>query len=298
MKKELLPNLKECTTHGDALSPYAFYHCSIPDTFTDLMVHWHDEAEITIIRDGSAIYQIGKETYYVKKGDLIFISPGTLHAIHETDEHHLISDSLVFHMNLLGCQNPDALSITLLLPILNKISSMNALITSVDIGYSDFSDCMEHLFCCIKKEQKFFELEMKESLFRLFYLLYSNHYIHQITQKEKDEYFDEKLKEVLIYIESHYDSQIYIHELSSICGFSDTHFMNFFKKSSGISCMEYIVNYRLNIAASLLSSSNDSIMSIALDTGFRNVSYFNRQFLQKFHVTPTEFRHNLETNTI
>ena len=48
--------------------------------------------------------------------------------------------------------------------------------------------------------------------------------------------------------------------------------------------------YRMEIAAGKLLSGVESVTDIALDTGFHNISYFNRVFKKKFGMTPKEYR--------
>jgi transcriptional regulator, araC family (arabinose-binding/dimerisation), putative len=66
--------------------------------------------------------------------------------------------------------------------------------------------------------------------------------------------------------------------------------MNFFKKQLGISCMEYIIQYRLKKAAHLLQHSDQAIIDIASQSGFNNLSNFNRQFKKYYQVTPSQYR--------
>ena len=66
--------------------------------------------------------------------------------------------------------------------------------------------------------------------------------------------------------------------------------MRFFKKHMGLTSIQYINNYRLEKAAYLLTSTNNSIMDISLEVGFDNLSYFNKLFKKKYNITPKEFR--------
>ena len=54
--------------------------------------------------------------------------------------------------------------------------------------------------------------------------------------------------------------------------------MRFFKKHIGLTCIQYINNYRLEKASILLTTSNNAIMDISLEVGFDNLSYFNKLF--------------------
>ena len=65
--------------------------------------------------------------------------------------------------------------------------------------------------------------------------------------------------------------------------------MRFFKKYVGMSCLDYIKNLRLEKAAELLEQGASSTLDISLSVGFRNLSYFHREFKKKYGVTPKKF---------
>ena len=48
--------------------------------------------------------------------------------------------------------------------------------------------------------------------------------------------------------------------------------------------------YRLNAAAEALHATDDTILNIAGQCGFENLSYFNRAFKAHFGMTPREYR--------
>lgn len=50
--------------------------------------------------------------------------------------------------------------------------------------------------------------------------------------------------------------------------------MKFFKETMGVSFIQYLDDYRLEIAAELLTTTTDNILDIAFATGFNNISYF------------------------
>lgn len=65
-----------------------------------------------------------------------------------------------------------------------------------------------------------------------------------------------------------------------------------FKKYIGMTMTDYLNLLRLNYAAMLLQTKNDSITRIAFDSGFPNISYFNRCFKRRYGITPSEFQRN------
>ena len=68
------------------------------------------------------------------------------------------------------------------------------------------------------------------------------------------------------------------------------HFMRFFKKYTGKTCIQFIKNYRLEKAYNLLKNTDLPVTQISFDVGFSNVSYFIRSFKEKYKVTPKELR--------
>ena len=71
-------------------------------------------------------------------------------------------------------------------------------------------------------------------------------------------------------------------------GFSESHFMKFFKQHLHTTFTSYLNGYRLTIAARVLLTEDDSILSISERTGFNNLSYYNRLF--KYQMSPREYR--------
>ena len=65
----------------------------------------------------------------------------------------------------------------------------------------------------------------------------------------------------------------------------------------GVGSFSYLINYRLNEAAILLSKTEKKIITISNETGFNNVDYFCRLFKKHYHMTPTEYRKSRTTVT-
>lgn len=96
----------------------------------------------------------------------------------------------------------------------------------------------------------------------------------------------DKAKLIFKYIESHYAENLTIKEMAEVCGFSQSHFMKFFKTCFGTSFVSYLREYRLTAAARLLLSSSSPVLTVAQETGFDNLSYFNRSFKAMYGTTP------------
>ncbi|MCD7736161.1 MAG: AraC family transcriptional regulator [Lachnospiraceae bacterium] len=289
MEKQL-PDFQERTSHGDTLLPVGYYHCHIPESYRSLPLHWHEEAELTYIEKGQVNYTINFETFSVKKGDLLFLSPHVLHGVSEQPECTLTSHSLVFHLSFLGSQTPDICTVKYLNPILNGKRHFAPVVHPEHPGYQRLKKLLLNACGTFQKEAPGYELRTKSLLLELLADLYAYGCVEKPKKENSNLQTEEKLKEILTYIQENYQENLSIKELAKYSHFSETYFMSFFRKYTGTTCIEYINRYRLSKAASALNTTDTPVMDIALENGFRNISYFNKLFRKRFGSTPGEYR--------
>ena len=104
--EKIQPGAYREKAHGDILMPVRRYRCVAPYSYRELPLHWHEEMEAAWIEEGSIRYDIGFESFTVQKDDILLISPHVLHSAHAFAGTEMISDSLVFHLDLLGGRVP------------------------------------------------------------------------------------------------------------------------------------------------------------------------------------------------
>ena len=66
--------------------------------------------------------------------------------------------------------------------------------------------------------------------------------------------------------------------------------MTLFRRVTGISIKEHITRTRMSHAQMLLSTSNEKIVTIAMDSGFGSLSAFYEAFQSRSNQTPAAFR--------
>jgi len=100
------------------------------------------------------------------------------------------------------------------------------------------------------------------------------------------------LDKTVLYLEKNHAKKLSIKKLASINGTSVSKFCRDFKTRFGCTAFEYLVDYRLNTARSLIRL--DPILrtkDVAISVGFDDISYFCRAYKKKFGVTPSEDRY-------
>lgn len=99
-------------------------------------------------------------------------------------------------------------------------------------------------------------------------------------------------KEVRQYLTEHMTERVTLEQLSEQLHVSGTHIKNTFKKVCGESVYSYIRVQKMQAAALLLKTTNDTVLEIAGRFGYDNASKFTCAFRDVMGVTPTEYRLN------
>jgi AraC-like DNA-binding protein len=100
----------------------------------------------------------------------------------------------------------------------------------------------------------------------------------------------EKINSIYAYIMEHYTSEISLENVAKQAFMTPPAFCRYFKKITRKTLVEVVVEYRIKHACQLLSSSDKSISDICFESGFGNISYFNKQFKEMMRETPLGYR--------
>jgi len=92
------------------------------------------------------------------------------------------------------------------------------------------------------------------------------------------------------FIELHFRQPMSLEELSALVGISPYHFLRTFKQVVGLTPHQFLLRRRLSEAALRLRTTTESVLDIALDAGFGDLSNFNHAFRAAFGTTPTNYR--------
>lgn len=136
------------------------------------------------------------------------------------------------------------------------------------------------------------ELENSETVDQvIFWLLaVSNSYLDMMVEKkiEPNDLIIEKVKD---YISENYSSnELTLDSIASSNYFSEDYLNKLFKRCTGQTIMEYVIDVRINQAKELLKESNKPIKEIVEKVGYSDRSYFSRSFKKAVGISPSEYR--------
>lgn len=271
------------------LLPYDYYSTVVEHGRPDVLFHWHPEIEINYIYEGSARFHIDYDYFNSQAGDIILIRPNGMHSIHPLANRKHVTDTFRFHLDMIGHSTVDQVSLRYLQPLQTSLYKFVPRIQPDMEGYEDIKECLFTIFELSKNEGRHFELLLKSKLNEFLYLLFYHRYV---LRKNTDDTYrkNEQIRELIDYINNNYQKNLSIDFLSQFMGYSKTHFMAVFKQHAGTSCIEFIIQVRLNKACDLLMNTSDPILEIATAVGFNNLSNFNRQFKRYYELTPSQYR--------
>ena len=107
-----------------------------------------------------------------------------------------------------------------------------------------------------------------------------------------NEKYEQAILSTLIYIQTHLEGDFGLDVLAERVGFSAYHFHRIFREILGEPVKEYVRRLRVERAAYRLKTSEETILKIALDAGFKTHESFTRAFHRQFGITPNQFRSN------
>jgi AraC-like DNA-binding protein len=94
----------------------------------------------------------------------------------------------------------------------------------------------------------------------------------------------------MTYVHRHHTGDISAAEAARLVAMTPNAFSRFFRRSTGRTFGEYVNDVRLARARQGLIEGDAPISQIATDSGFGNLSNFNRRFRAKTGMNPREFR--------
>lgn len=92
------------------------------------------------------------------------------------------------------------------------------------------------------------------------------------------------------YVMNHIGEKVGMDEMARRLGLNPTHFSRLFKIETGLTYIEFVTKLKMERAQELLNQTNITIVDIAEQLGYDNVSYFIKLFRNFSGMTPVEYR--------
>lgn len=115
-------------------------------------------------------------------------------------------------------------------------------------------------------------------------LLHKTHYLNRVSNKEQ-----ERLRLIYAFVDKNYHRKIELEEIAKICFMTKEAFCRYFKKMTKYTFIEFLNRYRISHSKRYLMKG-ESISEACYQSGFENLSYYNRIFKKITQENPSTFR--------
>ena len=264
------------------IASHSSVHINMLDLdYFDAPWHYHPEYEITLIQKGKGVRFVGGHAQEYADLDLVGLAPDIPHHWKSNLEHPG-SKAIVIQFNpvLYGKHFWE----------LPEMKGGKAILNEMQFGLSFIADeTIKALFQQISQEEGLsrtnllFVILSKLSQLTYTRLLSSNDYASIDLAKSR-------LEKVYLLVKKHFKENLKVNDYANEVALTKESFSRFFKQKTGQTFISYLNNYRIEYASKLLKETNMKIIEIAYESGFQNLSNFNRRFKEIKKRSPLEYK--------
>ena len=260
------------------------YQVDFDDAFYDKL-HQHEEIQISLVVEGEGTLFVGDTINYYKKDDIIVLGSRLPHVfisdVQTSKKSHMIT--LFFNKTGFGNHFFELEELRQIVPFFKKSTH----------GFKVMSNKKKII-------QQFHDLEKASKLERFIILLELLHLTSKGSYKSLSSFIYEKtytdnegkrMQDVMEYTMNHFKQDITLSTIANVANMTKNAFCKYFKKRTNKTYVRFLNELRIEHASKLLSIEPDeSILSIAYSSGFKNMSNFNRQFKAIKNTSANTFR--------
>jgi AraC-like DNA-binding protein len=115
-----------------------------------------------------------------------------------------------------------------------------------------------------------------------------------IHKKRFSETEGKRMREIMEYTLVNYDKDLSVAQVAAIANMSPNAFCRYFKQRTNKTYINLVLDIRIGQACKLLSRNKDlRVSEVAYQSGFNNLTNFNRKFKEIKGMTPSQFRNNI-----
>ncbi len=283
-----IPIVPEVIEIGDEF-PILLDNIYSQDDSPILHLHAHSCLEIGYCISGDGFFNIENTHFSFSKGDVVLISPNTVHFAQSTTGTNSVWQYAFFDLETLFAKYfPHALN-TGLADIFRR--HFGNLYSSDD--FPIINTLIHTIIGEMKEKRDYYEMKIVSLLLEL--TVHLNRRSDELvptffTKTDPMNSAVYQLIPAVLLIQNNYTIEVCIKELAEACHMSLRSFLRYFKKIYNSTPYDYVLNLRLSMICKDLKDTDLSINYISDKHGFSSLSSFNRQFKKKYSLSPSDWR--------
>ncbi|WP_185150839.1 helix-turn-helix domain-containing protein [Peribacillus simplex] len=243
--------------------------------------HIHLGIEILFVIRGEIEVMVNQDSYHLAENDLMLINANDVHTVKGHKDNVVLLLQIPLHS--IEQHYPDI-----------HVCYFDCRSSKEDNGlyllFDQIRQLLAEILIAHYQEQDGSELEINSQIFKLVTLLIRNFKTTHLGQNRFNEMKDERIRDILTFIEKNYRKQMSFEEIAKRQYLSLYYLSRYFKQAVGVSFSQYVKQIRLKSAVHELLYTDHNIMKVSLNNGFPNVKAFNKAFKEMYNQTPAEYR--------
>lgn len=247
---------------------------------------FHEEIEIKYYYDDSAL-TIGSEIILVKRGDVAIANPYEVHSNLDLNGEGATYCMAIIDLDFLAGVNREIDLRYLLIEQGRRFRHHIKNDPRIGAILCRMSEEM-------KEKGKHYKTVVKSLVAELVVLLVRS-YLDEETEPSFASQGDKRARLIvpaLAMIHSDFSKKLTVQMLAESCNVSKFHFCRVFKEITGMTTVQYLNKYRIDLAEIMLKGSTESISTVAWKCGFDDESYFYRCYKRLKGITPGKVSDN------
>lgn len=250
----------------------------------DAPFHYHPELELTYIEQSEGRRFVGQQISNFEAGDLVLLGENVPHCWLNKEGVSLAKATVIqFKRDFVGE------------PFLNlpEMGLIKQLFDKAQSGIVIKGETRKK----VVEKMDFKGLNAFQKLIQLIEILYI------IAISEEIELIDmhfladklsiadtERFQKIYAFVIENYQEDINLNTISAIAHLTPTAFCRYFKKMTRKTLVDVVTEFRIKHACQLLTSTEKSVADICFESGFGNISYFNKSFKEAMGHSPLAYR--------
>lgn len=257
--------------------------------------HYHREVEWLYVQEGVLEMRIQEQVYTLEPGDVLLIGSSQPHATWSVVTEKVAF--LVLHVDLYAYSDPSVmLYYRTLYEVDGPLSGYNEQFRKVPGLKESIGNAIIGIYSEMQNRQRGREVAVGLHVKQLILSI-----LRSCDKEEDGENrelpLDSSLRPVFEYVERHLSDKIEMSTISQMTNMSYHYFSKYFKKTIGLSFVEYVNIQRIKKAERLLLTEQAKIIEIAEKVGISNMTHFYELFKRYNRCSPKEYVRRLASNT-
>lgn len=273
------------------LQSFVIRHAEVPHLYNHW--HYHKEIELLYVVRSSGTRFVGDSIQPFFDRDMVLIGSNVPH-FWQNDEPYFQPDSQLTAEVVLLQFEENFIGEILALPEMMHIRQLLAR-AMYGIQFTGTTRDLAHqLLFAMAEDERTNKVVALLQLLDLFARTEQYQLLSQLgNQMKLPAHTSERIQQVCAYLLQHYRNPITLEEVAAVASMSEKAFCRFFKKSTQKTLVQFVNELRVNYACKRLRANERTIGEICYESGFNNLSNFNRAFKQTTGQTPREYQKSL-----